>query len=590
MSPPEPAADLTTDATARSPVAASTPGPAGRTLDLENTAAYLPAAAGPGDRPPRTIPGYELARELGRGAFGVVYLGHPAGRPDDPRAVKVVEDPGGLDRLLVEPTLLARVRHPNVVRLDDYFVHDGALVLVMEFVPADLKARLDRGGPFPADEVRDFLAQIGSALAAAHAQQVVHRDLKPSNVLVDASGPRPRYVLADFGVGRAGAGARAEKDVGGTFLYMAPEQLRGRPGPQSDLWAAGVIAYQMLTGTLPFPGPSLQEVSRQIQYTDPPPPSTVTGRALPGRLEEAVLGLLRKSLTERTATAADLLAQLGVRDAARIEAGPPRPVGGRARPVAESLRRAARRALGVLIATLVAYVILNGVVSGLLVLAGLGLFYHAQAHVSRRGRRALLVVAAFAVLSPRLAAAFVPEAAELLTFGSTTNTAGRAVDLEAVADALGVPATILFSGLLILVLVLSILLPVVGSAAYANLRRAGRERALVDAAVAGRAGSAEFLGLMRDLLATRFEDVGFHLRYAELLYARGDVRAAAVEARLITVQDPYHFDANLLLANAYQALGLTRECRRVCDDYLAVTGYCFEFQELRDQCGAGGTP
>jgi hypothetical protein len=184
-------------------------------------------------------------------------------------------------------------------------------------------------------------------------------------------------------------------------------------------------------------------------------------------------------------------------------------------------------------------------------------------------------------------ASFSPTAAKLLALGSATERVSPLIAFEGLAEWTGVPAPVLFTGFLIVILVLTLLLPVVGSAAYANLRRAGRERALVDAAVAGRAGSAEFLDLMRDLVATRLEDVGFHLRYAELLYARGYHRAAAVEARLITVQDPYHFDANLLLANAYLALGLARECRRVCDEYLAVAGYCFEFQELRDQCGAG---
>jgi hypothetical protein len=131
---------------------------------------------------------------------------------------------------------------------------------------------------------------------------------------------------------------------------------------------------------------------------------------------------------------------------------------------------------------------------------------------------------------------------------------------------------------------IGLLLPVIGSAAYANRRRPVRERTLVDAAFAGRAGSDEFLALLKDMLDNRFEDVDFHLRYAELLYARTDYRRAAVEARLITEQDPYHFNANLLLANAYYALGLYEDCRAVCRDYLAVTGYCFEFQELAAQC------
>jgi hypothetical protein len=137
-------------------------------------------------------------------------------------------------------------------------------------------------------------------------------------------------------------------------------------------------------------------------------------------------------------------------------------------------------------------------------------------------------------------------------------------------------------------LLFSFFIPVIAAAMYGRIRRAKREQALIKAALDGRTGSDEFLTLMRTMLNTRFEDVGFHLRYAELLYARGDHRRAAVEARLITVQDPYHFNANLLLANAYYALRLYRDCVRVCDDYLAVAGYCFEFQELRTLCAARG--
>ena len=245
-----------------------------RNIDLEATSAYQPGGTGRPGVAPLQIPGYELVRELGRGAFGVVYFGHAEDRPDTPLAIKAIDGQGNLDRLLVEPALLSRIKHPNVVGLESHFVHDGKLVLAMEYVPGgDLKAQLDRGVPFSADKVHDFLVQIGSALVEAHAQHIVHRDLKPSNVLVDSTGPRVRYVLADFGVGRATEGVQSEKNVGGTYLYMAPEQLRGRPGPQSDLWAVGVIAYQMLTGKLPFPGPTPQEVARQIQYTDPPPPS-----------------------------------------------------------------------------------------------------------------------------------------------------------------------------------------------------------------------------------------------------------------------------------------------------------------------------
>jgi hypothetical protein len=263
---------------------------------------------------------------------------------------------------------------------------------------------------------------------------------------------------------------------------------------------------------------------------------------------------------------------------------------GKAQPIAEKLRRTARRAVVVLVVMVVFWLLMNAIVSGALFLFALWLFYYAQGRTQRRGRRLALTLASFVLLSPRLLASFAPRVNEVLTLGINADTAKQWF-MESISAWFGRAAPLVISLLVLVLFVLSILVPVVASAAYANLRRARREQALLDAALAGQTGSDAFLTLMRDMLDTRFEDVGFHLRYAELLYARGDCRAAAIEARLITVQDPYHFNANLLLANAYHALGLYDECRQVCDDYLAVTGYGFEFQELRELCGsAGGRP
>jgi len=586
--PKPPALDATSASVPSGPIS---PSPTtDRTAGLEATGAYHPRAGpAPGGRPLPVIPGYELDRELGRGAYGVVYAGHRAGRPETPLAIKTIEAHGDLDRLMVEPALLARIQHPCVVRLEDYFVHDGKLVVTLEYVSGgDLKSRLDRGEVFTAEQVQDFLVQIGSALAEAHARQIVHRDLKPSNVLLDTSAGRTRFVLADFGIGRTAERVQVQKDIGGTYLYMAPEQLRGRAGPQSDLWAVGVVAYQMLTGKVPFPGPSVAELAKQIQYTDPPPPSAVTGRPLSGRLEEAVLGLLRKSLSERTASAAELLGQLGTRPDVKAAVSASTGAGAtpKSLPIAAKLHRAARRAIVVLVVTVVVWLLMNAVLSGALFLVALWLFYYAQGRVQHRGYRVALTAAAFALLSPRLLASFVPEIGEVLTLGIKADSTNQKF-MESISEWFGSAARMVVPILILVLFVLTLLIPVVASAAYANLRRARREQALLDAALAGQTGSDEFLTLMRNMIDTRFEDVGFHLRYAELLYARGDTPAAAVEARLITVQDPYHFDANLLLANAYYGLGLYDECRRVCDDYLAVTGYSFEFQELREQCGEG---
>ena len=528
-----------------------------------------------------TLGPYVLERELGRGAFGVVYRGHHEDAPDTHVAVKTVPVHGDLDRMLVEPALLARLRHPCVVGLREYFVADGQLVLAMEYVPGeDLKAYLDRGETLPPERVRELLVQLGSALAAAHAQQIVHRDLKPSNVLLDTTGGRTRFVLTDFGVGKTAEGLQAEKHVGGTYLYMAPEQLRGRPGPQSDLWALGVVAYQLLTGKLPFPGPSLDELAKQIQYTDPPPPSAVTGTPLPEDLEHAVLGLLKKSLSERTGSAAELLAGLGVKGGTTDVLGSSSEVRKLTRPAvpyAEALSRRARRTTVLLGLAVLVYLLLNGIVVAALLVAGLGLFYYAQAKDLSRGRRAALTAAAFAVLALRFVPSLLQGDEKFVVVGSEAN--DWVFRLTAI-DAGPILSALLYFAVAV-VMVIAFLLPVIAAALYARVRRAKREQALLKAALDGHAGSDEFLTLMRDLLDTRFEDVGFHLRYAELLYARGDHRAAAVEARLITVQDPYHFNANLLLANAYYSLRLYDDCRRVCDEYLDVSGYCFEFQELR---------
>ncbi|HEY2787504.1 MAG TPA: serine/threonine-protein kinase [Fimbriiglobus sp.] len=539
---------------------------------------------------PSMLGPYILGRELGRGAFGVVYEGFHESRSDHRLAIKTVEGQGEADRLLLEPALLARLKHPCIVGLDDYFVHQGKLVLALEFVPGeDLKAWLDRGETFNPERVREFVTQIASALAEAHSHQIVHRDLKPSNVLVDTTGGRPRFVLTDFGIGRRAEGLQAEKHVGGTYLYMAPEQLRGRPGPQSDLWALGVVAYQMLTGKLPFPGPSIGELAKQIQYADPPPPSAVVSTPIPADLESVILGLLTKSLSERIASARQVLEQLGVHgDTKRIlesTTETKRLTSKKQLPLGLKLARDSRRSKRLVGAMLVIYALIQNVVIGFLVLFGLWLFYRSQEKVRPLRRRLLWILAAFATLAcAKILPSMFPEYTNLTIRSNDKTAVSREIKLWIAS--LGVVGSILVSSVVVGATVMAIFAPIIGSAAYVNLRRVRREQTLLNAALAGQAGSDEFLATVHGMIDTRFEDVGFHLRYAEMLYSRGDFRRAAVEARLITRQDPYHFNANLLLANAYYALGLYADCRTVCTEYLAVSGYCFEFQELRLQCDA----
>jgi serine/threonine-protein kinase len=534
------------------------------------------------------IGSYEIERELGRGAFGAVYLAHHRDRPDWPVALKVVEARGGdPSQLLAEPALLAQVKHPCVVGVEDYFTAGGRLAIALEFVNGeDLKAVLDRGDTFTAEQVRTLLIQLGGALVAAHAQQIVHRDIKPANILVDRTGGHLRFVLTDFGIGRRQEGVQAERHAGGTYHFMAPEQLRGRPGPQSDLWALGVVAYRLLTGRLPFPGRSLPELARQIQYETPPPPGEVRGEPLPSDLEAAVMKLLDKSLNERTASAEQLLTDLGYKgDSTKVTQAPSGAAGRQQEPVQRRLARSVARNRRLLIACVLVYMLPTGVISGGLLLAGIALFFTAQSGDRGRGWRRVvgLIAAAFVVLALSRAWSLW-DWWDVSLFGvgeQKDSLMGRLMTLAPKGSALEGTLTVLAP---LLTVGYYLFLPVIGSAYYAELRRARRDQALWDAALAGHVGSDEFLATMRGMVDTRIEDVGFHLRYAEMLFARGDHRAAAVEARLLLVQDPYHFNGNLLLANAYAALGLWQDCLSVCDDYLQVTGYCFEFGELRQQC------
>jgi serine/threonine-protein kinase len=534
--------------------------------------------------PPRLIGDYVLERELGRGAFGVVHRAHHRARPGVPLALKVVEGRGDTDRLLLEPAVLSRLDHPNIVRLEDYFLDGGDLVLVLDFIDgSDLQSLLDEGVTFTQADVRDLLTQVGSALAHAHAQSVIHRDLKPANVLVAR---RPdggyRFVLTDFGIGQVRQGIQAEKHTGGTYLYMAPEQLRGRPGPQSDLWALGVVAYRLLTGRLPFPGPTIQELTSQILYGAVKPPSAACPGPVDPELEKAVLRLLDKSLQERTASAEELLRDLGHRGAA---AAPPRaapraaPRGGEA--LDRRLGRGIRRRQVLLVLCLAVYLLPGSLLSGALLVAGMMLFYLGQKNGGwlRRGPLLLTVLALVLLVGSNALSYLLPDWDLALDTRAVLSSVPRPGDGRGVGL-----VGVLFLALPLVTLIASIFLPVVAGALFAGLRRLQRERLLRDLAREEGLGSERYLEALRHSLESRYEDVGLHLKYAEALYARGRLAEAAAEARLLLRQDPYNFGGSLLLASAYHALGLDRECVGLCDSYLGVSGYCFEFSDLRQAC------
>jgi serine/threonine-protein kinase len=263
-------------------------------------------------------PRLSLTRELGRGGMSVVYAAHEARLERDVAVKVLVPSPDGdvdAERFRREILLLARLQHPHVVPVLRDGVADGRPYFVMPLVEGEsLRERLRRGGPLPVGEAVRVLRAVAAALAYAHARGVVHRDVKPDNVLLSAGGAA---TVSDFGVARAIAVARAgergsdEGLVVGTPAYMAPEQAAGDPEADHrvDLYAFGVLAYEVLTGATPFAGRSgLARLTAQL--TEPPPPIAERRPDLPRRVASLVMRCLQLDPAHRPAEASYLVSVL----------------------------------------------------------------------------------------------------------------------------------------------------------------------------------------------------------------------------------------------------------------------------------------
>jgi non-specific serine/threonine protein kinase len=219
---------------------------------------------------------YRLERELGRGAMGIVYLAHDR-QLDRPVALKFLQtsrssEPAAVQRFVTEARAAARLDHPNVATVHDIvLLDDGQLFIAMAYCSGEtLRERIASGPLDPPDALR-IGAQIASGLAAAHAAGVVHRDVKPANVLFDADGV---VRLTDFGVAKLLTDHEATSPgiTVGTVAYMSPEQTRGEPvDSHTDLWALGVVLYEMFAGRRPFVGDSVGALLRAVLDDDPAP-------------------------------------------------------------------------------------------------------------------------------------------------------------------------------------------------------------------------------------------------------------------------------------------------------------------------------
>ncbi|NDJ85702.1 MAG: protein kinase [Chloroflexi bacterium] len=208
------------------------------------------------------IRGYELQELVGAGGFGAVYR---AVQPAVQRqvAVKVIlpryaRHPEFISRFESEAQLIARLEHPHIVPLYDYWHEDGAAYLVMRWMNGgSLYDALVKDGAWPAERVARLLEQIAAALARAHRQNVIHRDIKPANILLDDDG---NAYLSDFGIAKDLARderVTAEDIIVGSPAYLAPEQTQDQPlSPQSDIYSLGIVLYELLRGEHPFPDAS----------------------------------------------------------------------------------------------------------------------------------------------------------------------------------------------------------------------------------------------------------------------------------------------------------------------------------------------
>jgi eukaryotic-like serine/threonine-protein kinase len=294
---------------------------------------------------------------IGQGGMGKVYRARHLAL-DRTVALKVLkpqllEDPTLVGRFEREAKAASRLNHPNVIQVLDFgrLENDGTLYIVMEYVPGkDLRLVLRDDWPLAEERLCNIMAQVCSALGEAHVNDVIHRDLKPENVMVEARRDQPDHVkVLDFGIAKilgpdapalarhgivrvadAEPGLTRHDVVCGTPQYMAPEQATGTAlDERCDLYAVGVILYQMTTGHLPFDGPTSMEVlTRHVNEAPVPPRQRQPDAPISEAMERLILRALEKDPAKRPQTAEQFRDELlavpeQARSAARA-ATPPR--------------------------------------------------------------------------------------------------------------------------------------------------------------------------------------------------------------------------------------------------------------------------
>jgi eukaryotic-like serine/threonine-protein kinase len=305
--------------------------------------------------PQKSFGKYQVQKLLGEGAMGAVYLAHDPSL-DRHVALKIIrkEVLGGrqaaqmIARFKNEAMAAGRLQHPGIVAVYDFGEDAETSFIVMEYAPGqDLEAYAEEYRPLGLGDVGSIMVQLLDALGYAHSRGVVHRDIKPSNLVVSNQG---RIKVTDFGIARIADSKLTQTGMAlGTPAYMSPEQYYGTPvDHRADLFSAGVILYELITGQKPFGGDNAQQVAFRICHVEPARPTELDPK-LPPAVDGVVLNALAKDKEHRFRTAHDfataVAAVLGGPPPQQIQAAPRAPTTPQAAPLSPSVLKALEDAL-----------------------------------------------------------------------------------------------------------------------------------------------------------------------------------------------------------------------------------------------------
>ncbi|MEN6623583.1 MAG: serine/threonine-protein kinase [Smithella sp.] len=257
---------------------------------------------------------YKILEKIGEGGMGVIYKGEHS-TLHQIVAIKALpsslsSNPDIRERFLREATIQAKIFHPNIVNILNFFEFDGNYYIVMEYVDGEtLESMIKRMGLIPPDRCISLFEQISVGIAFAHSRGIIHRDIKPSNIMVNVEG---KVKIMDFGIAKVSGGLNLTKTGSkvGTVWYMSPEQIKGYPADvTTDIYSLGVTLFEMITGRVPFNADSEYEVMKGIVETRPSSPK-IFYPYIPESMDKAILKALAKSPRDRFQSVTEFAAAL----------------------------------------------------------------------------------------------------------------------------------------------------------------------------------------------------------------------------------------------------------------------------------------